>query len=116
MSRFIQVLQKDIVTKPEQWKNAGPGKFIKLSNKAKNVYSVLSVIAFSAAGNAEGKFASKVGRLGKGWFWTSHKKHRQKGKKLFTPYLGTQLYPSTYKIPLSLAISLSDVLFAQYFI
>jgi hypothetical protein len=72
MSRFIRVLQKDIVTKPEQWKDAGPGRFIKLSNKAKNVYSVLSVIAFSTAGNAKGKIAKNVGKLREGWFWTSH--------------------------------------------
>ena len=72
MSRFIRVLQKDIVTNPEQWKDAGPGKFLKLPDRAKRVYCVLSVIAFSTAGNAEGKFATNVGRLGKGWFWTSH--------------------------------------------
>jgi hypothetical protein len=71
-SRFIQILQKDIVTNPEEWKHAGPGKFIQLSNKAKNVYSVLSVIAFSAAGNAEGRVVKNFGKLGKGWFWTSH--------------------------------------------
>jgi len=71
-SRFIQILQKDIVTNPEEWKHAGPGKFIQLSNKAKNVYSVLSVIAFSAAGNAEGRVVKGFGKLGKGWFWTSH--------------------------------------------
>jgi hypothetical protein len=72
MCRFIKVLQKDIVTKPEQWKDAGPGRFIKLSNKAKNVYSVLSVIAFSAVGNAKGKFARNGGKLGNAWFWASH--------------------------------------------
>lgn len=70
--RFVRILQKDIVTDPKQWKDAGPGKFIKLSNKAKNTYSVLSVIAFSNAGNAEGKFVKKCVKLGKGWFWTSH--------------------------------------------
>jgi hypothetical protein len=72
MNRFIRVLQKDIVTDPEKWKDAGPGKFMKLPDRAKRVYCVLSVIAFSAAGNAEGKFARNVGKLGKGWFWTSH--------------------------------------------
>jgi hypothetical protein len=72
MNRFIRVLQKDIVTNPEQWKDAGPGKFIKLPDRAKKVYCVLSVIAFSTAGNAEGKFARNVGKLGKDWFWTSH--------------------------------------------
>ena len=71
-SRFIQVLQKDIVSNPEEWKHAEPGKFIKLSDRAKNVYVVLSVIAYSQAGNATGMFANGGVRLGSGWFWTSH--------------------------------------------
>jgi hypothetical protein len=72
VSRFIRILQRDIVTNPEKWKDSGPGKYIKLSNKAKNVYSVLSIIAFSSAGNAEGRFVKPGGKLGKGWFWASH--------------------------------------------
>jgi len=71
-TRFIRVLQKDIVTNPEQWKDGKPGKFIKLSNRAKNVYCVLSVIAFSSAGNGKGTRLSNGNTLGKDWFWTSH--------------------------------------------
>lgn len=72
-TRFIRVLQKDIVSKPEEWKNAKPGKFIKLPNRAKFVYCVLSVIAFSSAGNARGQWVKKGHRLSKDWFWTSHR-------------------------------------------
>jgi hypothetical protein len=71
-TRFIRVLQKDIVTTPEEWKNGRPGKFIKLPDRAKKVYCVLSVVAFSSAGNAEGKWVKKGRRLDKDWFWTSH--------------------------------------------
>ena len=70
--RFIRILQKDIVTKPEEWRNAGPSKFIKLPDRAKNVYCVLSVIAFSSAGNAKDKWVAKGKKLGKDWFWTYH--------------------------------------------
>jgi hypothetical protein len=72
-TRFIRVLQKDIVTKPEQWKDSKPGKFIKLSNRAKNVYCVLSVIAYSSAGNAKGTPLKNNHKLGEHWFWTSHR-------------------------------------------
>jgi len=72
-TRFIRVLQKDIVTKPEEWKNGNPGKFIKLPDRAKNVYCVLSVIAYSSAGNAKGTRLNNGHRLGKDWFWTSHR-------------------------------------------
>jgi hypothetical protein len=71
-SRFIQVLQKDIVTNPEEWKHAGPGKYILLSDKAKRVYAVLSVIAYSQAGKAKGTIVNGGIKLGVGWFWTSH--------------------------------------------
>ncbi len=33
---------------------------------------MLSVIAFSAAGNATGKFARNGGKLGNAWYWASH--------------------------------------------
>jgi hypothetical protein len=65
-------MQDDIVTKPENWVDALPNKFIKLSNRAKNAYCVLSVIAFSVAGNAKDKVVNGGEKLGKGWFWTSH--------------------------------------------
>lgn len=72
MDRFIQIRQKDIVTKPEEWKSAQPGTFIKLPNRAKNVYCVLSVISFSSAGNAKGEVLRNGYKLGDGWFWVSH--------------------------------------------
>jgi hypothetical protein len=76
-TRFIRILQKDIITKPEKWTESKPGKFIQLSDKAKNVYCVLSVIAYSTAGNAKGESLSNGHKLGKDWFWTSHKIVRQ---------------------------------------
>jgi len=72
-TRFIRILQRDIVTKPEQWANGKPGKFIKLSNRAKNVYCVLSVIAYSSAGNARETTLKNNHTFGKNWFWTSHR-------------------------------------------
>jgi len=72
MNRFIRIRQKDILTKPEEWKNAKPGKFIELSNRSKNVYCVLSVIAYSSAGNAKGQVLRNGNTLGDEWFWVSH--------------------------------------------
>jgi len=68
LERFIKILQKDIVTDPTNWKDSEPGAYIKLPNRAKNVYAVLSTIAFGAAGTTGKDF------LGEGWFWASHKK------------------------------------------
>jgi hypothetical protein len=69
MERFIKIMQSDIVTNPERWTDSEPGRFLELSNSAKNVYCVLSVISFSTAGSA------KLGNgksLGEGWFWTTN--------------------------------------------
>jgi hypothetical protein len=69
MERFIKIKQKDIVTNPEHWIKSEPGRFLELSNSAKNVYCVLSIISFSMAGSAK---LDNGDILGEGWFWTTN--------------------------------------------